>query len=100
MDYKVGCNKDGKLTALKANIVGDTGAYASVGMKVLERAAGHACGAYYVPVIDVESRAVYTNNIPNGAMRGFGVNQVTFAMESLVDELCKKGGLRPLAVSL
>ena len=92
MDYKVGCNKDGKLTALKVNIVGDTGAYASVGMKVLERAAGHACGAYYVPDIDVESRAVYTNNIPNGAMRGFGVNQVTFAIESLIDELCEKGG--------
>ncbi len=61
-------------------------------MKVLERAAGHAAGAYYVPIVDVESRAVYTNNIPNGAMRGFGVNQVTFAIESLMDELCEKGG--------
>ncbi len=92
MDYALGCTKDGKLTALKARIIGDTGAYASVGMKVLERAAGHATGAYCVPVVDVESRAVYTNNIPNGAMRGFGVNQVTFAMESLMDELCAKGG--------
>ncbi len=92
MDYQLGCSKDGKLTALKANIVGDTGAYASVGMKVLERSAGHASGAYFVPVVDVESRAVYTNNIPNGAMRGFGVNQVTFAVESLIDEICEKGG--------
>ncbi|MFQ5706938.1 MAG: selenium-dependent xanthine dehydrogenase [bacterium] len=92
MDYTVGCSKEGKLTALKADIVGDTGAYASVGMKVLERAAGHATGAYHVPVVAVESRAVYTNNIPNGAMRGFGVNQVTFAMESCIDELCEKGG--------
>lgn len=92
MDYSLGCSKDGKLTALRARIIGDTGAYASVGMKVLERAAGHAAGAYYVPVVDIESRAVYTNNIPNGAMRGFGVNQVTFAMESLMDELCEKGG--------
>lgn len=92
MDYKLGCNKDGKLTAVKANIIGDTGAYASVGMKVLERAAGHSTGAYYIPIVDVESRAVYTNNIPNGAMRGFGVNQVTFAVESLIDELCEKGG--------
>ncbi len=91
MDYAVGCNKAGKLTAVKARIIGDTGAYASVGMKVLERSAGHATGAYYVPVVDVESRAVYTNNIPNGAMRGFGVNQVTFAIESLIDELCEKG---------
>lgn len=92
MDYAMGCDKDGKLTAVKANIIGDTGAYASVGMKVLERAAGHSTGAYYVPIVNVESRAVYTNNIPNGAMRGFGVNQVTFAVESLIDELCEKGG--------
>lgn len=92
MDYAVGCDEHGKLTALKARIVGDTGAYASVGMKVLERAAGHATGAYEIPIVDVESRAVYTNNIPNGAMRGFGVNQVTFAIESLIDELCEQGG--------
>ena len=92
MDYTLGCSKDGMLTVLRANIVGDTGAYASVGMKVLERAAGHATGAYQVPVVDIESRAVYTNNIPNGAMRGFGVNQVTFAVESLIDQLCEKGG--------
>ena len=52
-----------------------------VGDKVLERAAGHACGAYEVPSVDVEARAVYTNNPPCGAMRGFGVNQVTFAVD-------------------
>jgi aldehyde oxidoreductase len=92
MDYTLGCDAEGKLTALKARIVGDTGAYASVGMKVLERAAGHATGAYHVPAVDIESTAVYTNNIPNGAMRGFGVNQAVFAMESCVDELCKVGG--------
>ncbi len=92
MEYSLGCSREGKLTALKADIIGDTGAYASVGMKVLERAAGHATGAYSVPVVDIESRAIYTNNIPNGAMRGFGVNQVTFAMESCIDELCEKGG--------
>ncbi|RMH80558.1 MAG: selenium-dependent xanthine dehydrogenase [Calditrichaeota bacterium] len=92
MDYTVACDADGKLLAVKAHIIGDTGAYASVGMKVLERAAGHATGAYHVPNVDIVSRAVYTNNIPNGAMRGFGVNQVTFAMESCVDELCRQGG--------
>jgi aldehyde oxidoreductase len=92
MRYTVGCTKDGKLTALKADIIGDTGAYASVGMKVLERAAGHATGAYHIPNVDIVSRAVYTNNIPCGAMRGFGVNQVTFAVESCIDELCEKGG--------
>jgi len=92
MDYEVGCDSEGKFTALKTKIIGDTGAYASVGTKVLERAAGHATGAYHFPVVDIESKTVYTNNIPAGAMRGFGVNQVTFAIESCIDELCLKGG--------
>ncbi len=92
MKYTLGCNKNGKLTVLKADILGDTGAYASVGMKVLERAAGHATGPYHVPNVSVISRAVYTNNLPCGAMRGFGVNQVTFAVESCIDDLCEKGG--------
>jgi len=92
MDYRVGCDKNGKLTFVQARIVGDTGAYASVGMKVLERAAGHATGAYHVPAVDVEALTVYTNNIPCGAMRGFGVNQTAFAMESCVEDLCKQGG--------
>ena len=92
MNYTLGCNKEGKLTVLKADILGDTGAYASVGMKVLERAAGHATGPYYVPNVDIVSKAVYTNNLPCGAMRGFGVNQVAFAVESCIDDLCEKGG--------
>ncbi|HDZ12630.1 MAG TPA: selenium-dependent xanthine dehydrogenase [Bacteroidetes bacterium] len=92
MEYTVGCNQNGKLTVVKARMIGDTGAYASVGMKVLERAAGHAAGAYHVPNVDVVAKAVYTNNIPCGAMRGFGDNQATFAMESCIDELCEKGG--------
>ena len=77
---------------MRARIIGDTGAYASVGTKVLERAAGHASGAYHVPAADIEAKTIYTNNLPCGAMRGFGVNQVTFAMESCVDMLCEKGG--------
>ena len=92
MEYALGCDKDGRLTALRARIIGDTGAYASVGAKVLERAAGHATGAYHVPAADIEARTVYTNNLPCGAMRGFGVNQVTFAMESCIDMLCEQGG--------
>jgi selenium-dependent xanthine dehydrogenase len=92
LHYKLGCDKEGKLTALSARIVGDTGAYASVGAKVLERTTGHATGAYHVPAVDLESYAVYTNNIPCGAMRGFGVNQANFAMEGCVDELCEIGG--------
>jgi selenium-dependent xanthine dehydrogenase len=95
MDYKLGCDKNGLLTALSADIIGDTGAYASLGGEVLNRAAGHAAGGYHVPVVAVVSRAVYTNNLPSGAMRGFGVNQVTFAMECMVDELCEKTGRNP-----
>ena len=91
MEYQVGCDKHGLLTAVKARIKGDSGAYASVGMKVLERAAGHSTGAYNVPVVDVISQTIYTNNIPCGAMRGFGVPQTAFAMESCIDELCEMG---------
>jgi selenium-dependent xanthine dehydrogenase len=93
MAYTVGCDDEGRLLAVRARIVGDTGAYASVGAKVLERAAGHACGAYGVPNVDVEARAVYTNNPPAGAMRGFGVPQVTFAIEGLLDVLAERVGL-------
>jgi aldehyde oxidoreductase len=92
MDYEIGCDEQGMLTFVKVSFVGDTGAYASVGMKVLERSAGHATGAYHFPVTDVEATAVYTNNIPCGAMRGFGVNQAIFGLESLVDDLCQQGG--------
>lgn len=95
MDYALGCDARGRITALRADIVGDTGAYASLGGEVLNRAAGHATGGYHVPCVDIRARAVYTNNLPAGAMRGFGVNQVTFAMECMVDELCEKGGFDP-----
>jgi aldehyde oxidoreductase len=92
LNYTVACDQNGKLTAMVAEIDGDTGAYASVGMKVLERAAGHAAGAYAVPNVLLRSRAIYTNNIPGGAMRGFGVPQATFAMEGCIDDLCRQGG--------
>lgn len=91
MDMTVAADKKGKLTALKLKAIGDTGAYASVGMKVMERVAGHASGGYFIPEIDIEAKTVYTNNIPCGAMRGFGANQVAFALESCIDEICKMG---------
>ncbi|MBK8257408.1 MAG: selenium-dependent xanthine dehydrogenase [Polyangiaceae bacterium] len=90
---QVGCDAQGRLTAVIADILGDSGAYASVGAKVLERAAGHACGPYRVPNTHVEARAVYTNNPPSGAMRGFGVPQITFALESCIDQLAAKVGI-------
>jgi xanthine dehydrogenase molybdenum-binding subunit len=74
-------------------MVGDSGAYASVGMKVLERAAGHATGPYRVPAVDVESFAVRTNNPIGGAFRGFGANQAQFAMEGVMDRLAAEVGI-------
>ncbi len=93
MTYTVGCDAEGRLVAVRARIVGDTGGYASVGDKVLERAAGHACGPYNVPNVDVESTAVYTNNPVSGAMRGFGVHQVNFALESILNLLAARVGI-------
>ncbi len=93
LTYTVAADREGHLLAVRARILGDTGAYASVGDKVLERAAGHACGPYRVPNVDVEARAVYTNNPPAGAMRGFGVHQVNFAMEGMMDLLAEAVGL-------
>ena len=92
MDISLACDKNGKFTAIKLNAIGDTGAYASVGTKVMERVVGHATGGYTVPSVDIKAVTVYTNNIPSGAMRGFGVPQVVFALEGCIDELCKKGG--------
>jgi xanthine dehydrogenase molybdenum-binding subunit len=95
MEYWVGCDDDGMLTALKARMIGDSGPYASVGMKVLERAAGHASGPYRLPTIDVEAIAVRTNNSVCGAFRGFGANQAQFAMEGALDRLACEIGLDP-----
>ena len=72
--------------------VGDSGAYAPVGMKVLERAAGHATGPYHVPAVDVESIA-RTNNLLCGALRGFGANQAQFAMDGVMDRLAAAVGI-------
>ena len=93
MTYEAACDQDGKLTALRVRAIGDSGAYASVGMKVLERMAGHASGPYQVPNIDVEAIAARTNNPICGAFRGFGANQAQFAMEGVLDRLAEKVGI-------
>jgi xanthine dehydrogenase molybdenum-binding subunit len=93
MTYEAACDQDGKLTALRVRAIGDSGAYASVGMKVLERMAGHASGPYQVPNIDVEAIAARTNNPICGAFRGFGANQAQFAMEGVLDRLAEKAGI-------
>ncbi|MDQ3501246.1 MAG: molybdopterin-dependent oxidoreductase [Actinomycetota bacterium] len=100
MEIWAGCARDGMLTAFKARMIGDSGPYASVGMKVLERAAGHATGPYQVPAVDVESIAVRTNNSVGGAFRGFGANQAQFAMEGVIDRLAEKAGIDPWQMRL
>lgn len=93
IDLEVGCDEDGVLTAHRARLLGDSGPYASVGMKVLERAAGHATGPYAVPNVDVEAIAARTNNPIGGAFRGFGANQAQFAMEGALDRLAEQVGI-------
>ena len=93
LEYWGGCDADGMLTAIKVRAVGDSGAYASVGMKVLERAAGHATGPYRVPAVDVEAIAARTNNLVCGAFRGFGANQAQFAMDGVLDRLAAAVGI-------
>ncbi|MBK5267025.1 MAG: molybdopterin-dependent oxidoreductase [Acidimicrobiia bacterium] len=93
IETRAGCDENGKLVGLKVRMIGDSGPYASVGMKVLERAAGHASGPYVVPNIDVKATAVRTNNSVCGAFRGFGANQAQFAMEGVMDRLAEQVGI-------
>ncbi|MDH5372145.1 MAG: selenium-dependent xanthine dehydrogenase [Acidimicrobiia bacterium] len=93
IEAEAGCDAEGNLTALRARMVGDSGPYASVGMKVLERAAGHASGPYVIPNIEVDAVAVRTNNPVCGAFRGFGANQAQFATEGLLDRLAEQVGI-------
>ncbi|WP_406676803.1 selenium-dependent xanthine dehydrogenase [Moorella sp. ACPs] len=90
-----GCDEKGNLVALVADLVADTGAYASLGAQVLERACTHATGPYRIPNVTIRGRAVYTNNPPAGAFRGFGVPQSNFAIESQMNLLAEATGLSP-----
>jgi selenium-dependent xanthine dehydrogenase len=93
LQYRVAADAEGHLLAVKARIVGDAGGYAGTSGKCLLRAACHSCGPYRVPNVDVESKAVYTNNPTSGAMRGFGTNQAHFAMEGIMDILAERIGV-------
>ncbi|MGO8760098.1 MAG: selenium-dependent xanthine dehydrogenase [Terracidiphilus sp.] len=95
IDCTTACDEQGKLTAVRVHLVADTGAYASLGGPVLQRACTHAAGPYQVDNVEIEGRAVYTNNIPSGAMRGFGVTQTCFAMESNLNLLARAVGISP-----
>lgn len=95
MTFTTACDKDGYLTGMSANIVTDTGAYASLGGPVLQRMCTHAAGPYNYNNIDIEGTAVYTNNPPAGAYRGFGVTQSCFAIECNLNLLAEKVGISP-----
>jgi len=90
---RIGCDENGILLGLQATIKSDTGAYASLGGPVLQRACTHAGGPYNYQNLDVEGTAYYTNNPPAGAFRGFGVTQSCMAVESLINQLAEKAGL-------
>ena len=98
--YKSGAKKDGTLTAVEVDILGDTGAYASYGVAVCMRSAVHATGPYRVPHVKARSLMVYTNNPWSGAMRGFGVPQMAFAHESQMDLLAHALGIDPIDLRL
>jgi xanthine dehydrogenase molybdenum-binding subunit len=95
---RTGARRDGTLTAVQAELLGDAGAYASLSTKVLQRATTHASGPYHVPNVKVDCYAMYTNNPPAGAFRGFGVTQATFAIEQNMDVLAHELGMDPYAL--
>lgn len=95
IEMTTACDENGILTAMKCNILSDTGAYASLGGPVLQRACTHASGPYNYHNIEVLGTAVYTNNPPGGAFRGFGVTQSAFATEANLNELAKLVGISP-----
>ena len=92
---KLGAKRDGALTAVETELYGDSGAYASLGEKVMTRATTHSAGPYEVPHVKADCYAMYTNNPPAGAFRGFGVTQSAFAVESLMDILAETLALDP-----
>lgn len=95
LEFTTACDGEGKITAVKAKIIADTGAYASLGGPVLQRACTHAAGPYEIENVDITGLGVYTNNPPAGAFRGFGVTQSCFAMESNLNILAEQIGISP-----
>ena len=100
MRMKTGADENGRLLAMQATIISDTGAYASYGPAVANRAPVHATGPYEIENADIVSYGVYTNNPFCGAMRGFGTPQIAFAHESQIDLHAQDLGIDPLAIRL
>ena len=95
MDMTMGCDENGNIMGVKAKVASDTGAFASLGGPVLERACTHAAGPYHYENFEIEGTAYYTNNPPAGAFRGFGVTQTCFATETLLNMMADKVGITP-----
>lgn len=95
MDFTMGCDENGKIMGVKAKVDSDTGAFASLGGPVLERACTHAAGPYAYENFEIEGTAYYTNNPPAGAFRGFGVTQTCFAIETLLNMMADKIKITP-----
>lgn len=95
MEFTLGCDENGVIQGVKATVIADTGAYASLGGPVLERACTHAAGPYNYQNFEIDGYAYYTNNPPAGAFRGFGVTQTCFAMESMLNRMAHKIGISP-----
>ena len=95
---KTGAMQDGSLVAVEAELYGDSGAYASLGEKVMTRATTHATGPYVMAHAKIDCYAMYTNNAPSGAFRGFGVTQSAFAVESNLDIVAEELDMDPVAL--
>lgn len=95
MEFTTACDENGYLTGMQATLIADTGAYASLGGPVLQRACTHAAGPYNYQNIDIDGKAIYTNNPPAGAFRGFGVTQSCFATECNLNLLAEMVGISP-----
>lgn len=95
MDFTMGCDENGRILGVKAKVSSDTGAFASLGGPVLERACTHAAGPYAYENFEIEGTAYYTNNPPAGAFRGFGVTQTCFATETLLNMMADEIGITP-----
>lgn len=98
MTFTTACDENGILTGMKAELISDTGAYASLGGPVLQRACTHAAGPYNYQNVDIIGKAVYTNNPPAGAFRGFGVTQSCFATEMNLNKLARLVGISPFEI--
>ncbi|WP_312942791.1 selenium-dependent xanthine dehydrogenase [Oscillibacter sp.] len=95
MEFSMGCDENGIIQGVAAEVIADTGAYASLGGPVLERACTHASGPYNYQNFEIDGWAYYTNNPPAGAFRGFGVTQTCFCVESLLNQMADLVGITP-----